>query len=139
MVRQKRDVFARASEDLFARLNAELRHADDPKSFEQFDAAESTIEQYLDAVAEGSSSLPDAQDLAFACALLLVTTRTIEKRDIEFLQRLNAPEAGISLYGIASEIARMKTRAIAGLERLALGEGDSISQRAQSPDGDVPF
>ncbi|KGS89676.1 hypothetical protein [Burkholderia pseudomallei] len=139
MVGNHREVIARASEDLFRRVGDALREPDEAKVFEQFDTAESTVDQYLDAVAQGSTALPDAQDLSFACALLLVAARTIEKRDIEFLQRLNAPEVGVSLYDIAPEIADMKTRAVAGLKRLALGEGDLMSQRGQSPNGDVPF
>lgn len=111
----ERDSIAEGRKGLTARLDAELKQADDEGSVEQFLEAEATIEEYLDAVAECSVSLPNSPELAFACAILLITTETLEERDLELLGRLNAPTAGVSLYAVSGQIADMKARAIAAL------------------------
>jgi len=141
MARTDQEFINKGRQALIARLSAELKLADDEGSVEQFLDAESTIEQYLDAVAHGSTSLPESQELAFACALLLVTTKTLEVGDIELLGRLNAPEVGISMFGISEQIKDMKTRAIARLEKLAESDDRDSSPPSVDPfaDGDVPF
>ncbi|AOK42568.1 hypothetical protein [Burkholderia vietnamiensis] len=137
----ERELIDRSRDALYMRLSSELKHADDEESAEQFLGAESVVDQYLDATAQGTASLPDRQDLAFACALLLVTTRTIQKRDLELLGRLNATEIGISLFSISGQIEEMRTRAIAGLAKLAQAgdAGTDLPLQTPSPDGDVPF
>jgi hypothetical protein len=115
---------------LLARLTAELKHADDDASAEQFIEAERIVDQYLDAVRDGSASLPDSQELAFACLLMLVVTQTIKQSDLVTLARLNAPRVGVELYSISGEISDMKARAIERLEMWASPDAG---------DGDVPF
>lgn len=141
MARRDQELIDKGRKALIARLSMEQKHADDEGLVEQFLDAESTIEQYLDAVAQGSTSLPESQDLAFACALLLVTTKALEESDMELLGRLNAPEVGVSIFAVSRQVEDMKTRAIARLEKLAELDGH-VSRRPSldpSADGDVPF
>lgn len=127
-------------EDLYARLSAELKHAADDGAADQFIAAEHVVSQYLDAVGQGRDSLPDRNELAFACALLLVTTKTIEKRDLELLGRLSTMEIGISLFAMSDEIEEIRTRAIAGLDKLAGSTAPAGDLRRDTlPNDDVPF
>lgn len=141
MARNERELIDKGREALAARLSAELKQADDESSVDQALDAESTIEQYLEAVDEKSTSLPDRQELAFACVLLLVISRTLAEDDLELLGRLNAPELSVSMFAIFGQIADMKTRAIAGLEKLAGADREDSRQHPLVPsdDGNVPF
>lgn len=47
---------------LFILVNAELRHADDEKSHDQFDDAESTIDRYLEAAEQRKTDMPVVGD-----------------------------------------------------------------------------
>lgn len=80
-MRNKNEAIDRGHKALLARLAAELRDADDESSTEQFLAAEAAVDRYLDAVAQRTISLTVSQDLAFACAVLLITTQAVERRD----------------------------------------------------------
>lgn len=132
----KSQAFARGREALFARLQVELKHGDDDDSTEQFLDAEAVVDQYLEAVEKKMATLPTSDDLAFACAVLLVPTKAVEQRDIDLLGQLCASEVGVDMYAIAPQIEEMKSRAIARLEKMA---GQHEASEARSLIDDVPF
>lgn len=133
---KKQEVIDRGCAALFARLEAELKHADDESSTEQFLNAEATVDRYLDAVAQRTPTFPVSEDLAFACALLLTTTHALAEHDMALLGLLCSPGIGVDMVAIAPQVEEMKTRAIARLESLA-------NEPEPSPGGplidDVPF
>lgn len=131
----KNEAIARGREALIVRLKAELKHGDDD-STEQFLDAEAVVDQYLEAVEKKISALPTSEDLAFACAVLLVPTQAVKQRDMALLGQLCASEIGVDMYAIAPQIEEMKSRAIARLEKLA-GQHDALE--ASSLTDDVPF
>jgi hypothetical protein len=118
-MRNKHEAIERGRKTLLARLTEELKHADDESSTEQFFDAEATVDRYLGALAQRTTALPVAEDLACACAVLLVTTQAVEQRDMSLLGQLCAPEVGVDMVAIAPQVEEMKTRAIARLEKLA--------------------
>ena len=132
----KDEAVAKGSAALMARLKAELKHADDDASTTQFLDAEAVVEQYLEAVEKKVATLPTSENLAFACAILLMPTQAFEQRDMALLGQLCAPEVGVDMYPIASRIEEMKSRAIARLEKIA---GQHEAPGAGSLIDDVPF
>jgi hypothetical protein len=132
----KYEAIAEGREALIARVKAELKHGDDDDSTEQFLDAEAVVVQYLDAVQSKMATLPTSEELAFACAVLLVPTQAIEQRDMALLGQLCASEVGVDMYAIAPQIEEMKSRAIARLEKMA---GQDETQQASSLIDDVPF
>lgn len=141
MARVERGVIEKARRALFARVSAEMSEPDDETHVEHVLEAESEIDRYLDAVREGSALLPDPQNLAFACALLLVVAKVLEQRDVDLLGWLNAPEIGVSMYAVSGQITEIKERAIAGLEKLDEAARRTATQRSNAPSSgdDVPF
>jgi hypothetical protein len=115
----RNEAIVKGREALIARLKAELKHGDDDDSTEQFLDAEAVVDQYLEAVENKMATLPTSDDLAFACAVLLVPTQAVEQRDMAFLGQLCASEVGVDMYAIAPQIEEMKSRAIARLEKMA--------------------
>ncbi|ONN67806.1 hypothetical protein [Herbaspirillum sp. VT-16-41] len=133
----KADLMRKGRDALFARVKAELKHANDEKSHEQFDDAKSTIDRYLDAAQQRQTDMPSSEDLAFACAILLLTTQAMEQSDFDFLGALCAPELGVDMFGLAPRVAELKARAIARPETTA-------KQHASTPpavvgDDSIPF
>ncbi|AJE97265.1 hypothetical protein [Pandoraea apista] len=129
-----------ANEGLLARMERELKSSDDESSIEQFIGAECIVDQYLTAVGDQSAEFPDRQDLAFSLALLLVTSRTLVASDMDLLGRLNAPEVGVSLIAISSQVEEMKVRAITAVNRLVQSEptGTGNPDKATPMDNDEP-
>lgn len=132
----KNQAIARGREALIARLKVELKDGDDDDSTEQFLDAEAVVDQYLEAVEKEMATLPTSDDLAFACAVLLVPTQAVEQRDMDLLGQLCASEVGVDMYAIAPQIEEMKSRAIARLEKMA---GRHEAPEAGSLNDDVPF
>lgn len=132
----KAEAVAKGSEALIARLKAELKQADDDAPTDQFLDAETVVEQYLEAVEQKAATLPTSEDLAFACAVLLMPTQAFEQRDMALLGQLCAPEVGVDMYAIAPRIEEMKSRAIARLEKI---ERQPEAPKAGSLIDDVPF
>ena len=132
----KNEAIAKGREALIARLKAELKHGDDDDSTEQFLDAEAVVDQYLEAVENKMATLPTSDDLAFACAVLLVPTQAVEQRDMALLGQLCASEVGVDMYAIAPQIEEMKSRAIARLEKMA---AQNEAPDAGSLIDDVPF
>ncbi|MFL9966705.1 hypothetical protein PQR02_38260 [Paraburkholderia sediminicola] len=131
-----------AHKALIARMERELKPADDERSIAQALEAEDTVDRYLAAVQEQSLAHPDRQELAFALAFLLLTSQTMKERDLDLLGRLNAPSIGMSLFAIAAQVEEMKLRAITGYEKLAASADDASADRdVVPPTGDdaVPF
>lgn len=126
---------------LYGRLEADLKPANDDQAAEQFMEAEVVVDEYLDAIKTRSLSWPDRQNLAYACAYLLVTTRTMTEADYELLGRLNSPSVGVDMLGIATHVLDMRARAEAGLKRLADEEMSLASQETEGviEAGDIPF
>lgn len=120
-----------ANRDLFDRLERSLPSTDedDEKACDAFLDAEGLIDAYLDSVAEGSTELPEASDLALACAHVLVATQALTQDDLATLTRLNASGLGTSLYELAPQVANMKKRALTALKALA-----SAPPPTQTPD-----
>ena len=132
----RKEAIARGSEALITRMKAELKHADDDASIEQFHDAEAVVDQYLEAVKKKMATLPTSEDLAFACAVLLMPTLVVEQRDKALLEQLCASEVGVNMYAIAPRIEELKSRAIARLEKMA--------EQFEAPEAgsliiDVPF
>lgn len=137
----ERDLINAGIAALHDRLRSELKNTDDDAAAEQFICAEVIIDQYLHAIEERSTSWPDRQELAYACIHVLVTTQSLTKDDLELLGRLNALSVGISMFAISPQVADMKTRVIANIERMAAAEvGGPVQQPfLPLPEDDVPF
>jgi hypothetical protein len=131
---------SKAQTALLARMERELKPADDELSIKQALDAEDTVDKYL--VEERSISHPDRQELAFVLAVLLLTSKTLEERDLDLLGRLNAPRIGLSLFAIAAQVEEMKGQAIFGYEKLTAAANDVPTERNVAPpidDDAVPF
>jgi hypothetical protein len=74
---------SKAQTALLARMERELKPAHDELSIEQALDAEDTVDKYL--VEERSISHPGRQELAFVPAVLLLTSKTLEERDLDLL------------------------------------------------------
>lgn len=135
-MRNKYDAIVRGRKALLTRMTAELKNKDDESSTEQFLDAETTVDQYLDAVMHRTTAIPVSEDLAFACAILLITAQAIEQRDMGLLGQLCAPEIAVDLVAIAPQIEEMKMRAIIRLAKLA-NEQEQLSDWPEIDD--VPF
>lgn len=132
----KNQAIARGREVLLAKLKVELKHGEDDASTEQFLDAEAVVDQYLEAVEAKTATLPTSDELAFACAILLVPTQAVEKQDMDLLGQLCASAVGVDMYAIAPQIKEMKSRAIARLEKMA---GQHEAPEVCSLIDDVPF
>jgi len=84
-------------------------------------------------------SLPDRQDLAYACALVLVMSQALTDLDFELIGRLYAPEVPVSMFALSKDIADMKARAVAAAEKLSGAHDMPRGPADSSTDGDVPF
>lgn len=137
-MRNKHEAVARGCKALLTRMTAELKNKDDENSTEQFLDAEATVDQYLDAIKHRTPAIPMSEDLAFACAVLLVTAQAIEQRDMELLGHLCAPEIAVDMVVIAPQVEEMKTRAITRVEIEKLSnEQERLSDWPEIDD--VPF
>ncbi|WP_427308986.1 hypothetical protein [Cupriavidus sp. H39] len=135
----ERDFVQKSQDALHACLATALKDADDESWAEQFLEAEATISTYLQAVEDGSPSLPDRQDLAYACALVLVMSQALTDLDFELIGRLYAPEVPVSMFALSKDIADMKARAVAAAEKLGGAHDMPRGPADSSTDGDVPF
>jgi hypothetical protein len=135
--KRRLDSISKGRDGLFLRLKEELKHADDESSYEQFDEAEATVDRYLESVRQRGTDMPTSENLAFACAILLLMTNSMEQRDFDLLGELCAPDLGIDMIALAPQVAELKTRAIAGLE--ALAKQENSARTSGEDDGTVPF
>lgn len=124
-----------AKNSFFDRMIAQPEIVDDDMAIEQWDNAETTIETYLAKLDEGSTDIPNAQDLAVSCGILLLMAGIMTDKDFEFLALVHDPVVGVDLVKIRPQIEDVRRRAVQELESRAR----SPQQAVECDPKDLPF